>query len=69
MNRGAEAPATSPEMVVVRNAEDQEVIDALWKLDTRDQEVLALLVWDEVPRADAAQLLDISVQALESPTF
>ena len=50
--------------MVVRNAEDQEVIDALWNLDMKDQEVLALLVWDELPREDAARLLDISMEAL-----
>jgi len=60
----AEVPAAGPEAVVVRNAEDQEVIDALWNLDTKDQEVLALLVWDEFPREDAARLLDISLEAL-----
>lgn len=53
-----------PEAVVVRNAGDQEVIDALRNLDPKDQEVLALLVWDEVPREEAAALLGISVQAL-----
>ncbi len=60
----AELAMAGPEAVVVRNADDQEVIDALWNLDTKDQEVLALLVWDEVPREDAARLLDISREAL-----
>ncbi|MGI9610797.1 MAG: RNA polymerase sigma factor [Acidimicrobiia bacterium] len=60
----ADVPTVGPEAVVVRNAGDQEVIDALRNLDPKDQEVLALLVWDEVPREDAAQLLEISVQAL-----
>lgn len=56
--------AAGPEAVVVRNVADQEVIDALRNLDTKDQEVLALLVWDEVSRQDAAQFLDISLEAL-----
>lgn len=60
----ADMPTVGLEAVVVRNAGDQEVIDALRSLDPKDQEVLALLVWDEVPREDAAGLLDISVQAL-----
>jgi RNA polymerase sigma-70 factor (ECF subfamily) len=60
----ADVPMVGPETVVVRNAGDQEVIDALRNLDPKDQEVLALLVWDEVPREEAAALLDISVQAL-----
>jgi len=60
----AEVAMAGPEAVVVRNAADQEVIDAVSNLDTSDQEVLALLVWDEVPREEAARLLDISLQAL-----
>lgn len=60
----AEVAAAGPETVVVRNAEDQEVIDALWNLDPKDQEVLALLVWDELPREKAARFLNISVEAL-----
>lgn len=60
----AEVAVAGPEAVVVRNAEDQEVIDALRNLDTKDQEMLALLVWDEVRREDAARLLDISLEAL-----
>lgn len=60
---GEVAPA-GPEAVVVREAADQQVIDALRNLDVKDQEVLALLIWDEVPREDAAHLLEISVGAL-----
>ena len=60
----ANVPTVGPEAVVVRNAGDQEVIDAVRSLEPKDQEVLALLVWDEVPREEAAALLDISVQAL-----
>jgi RNA polymerase sigma-70 factor (ECF subfamily) len=57
------APA-GPEAIVVRDAGDQEVIDALRRLDPTDQEVLALLVWDEVPRDEAARLLEISKETL-----
>lgn len=60
----AAVPTIGPEAVVVRNTGDQEVIDALRNLDPKDQEVLALLVWDEVPREEAAALLDTSIQAL-----
>ena len=60
----AQEVAIGPEAVVVRNAEDQEVIDALRRLDVKDQEVLALLVWDEVPREEVARMLGISMDAV-----
>ncbi|MEE9184246.1 MAG: sigma-70 family RNA polymerase sigma factor [Acidimicrobiia bacterium] len=60
----AQEVAIGPEAVVVRNAEDQEVLDALRKLDVKDQEVLALLVWDEVPREEVARMLGISMDAV-----
>ena len=50
--------------MVVRNARDQQVIDALGHLDARDQEILALIVWDEVPRQEASNLLGISITAV-----
>ena len=60
----AEIATAGPEAQVVRNSEDQQVIDALRNLEPKDQQVLALLVWDEVPREDAARLLDISIEAV-----
>ncbi len=60
----AQTPAPSAETVVVRNARDQQVIDALGHLDARDQEILALIVWDEVPRQEASNLLGISITAV-----
>ena len=60
----APQPTPSADTVVLRNEGNQEVIDALHTLSAKDQEVLALIVWDEIPRADVAQLLDISEQAV-----
>lgn len=64
MGAMVQSPIAGPEAVVVRSDTDQEVIDALHRLEPRDQEVLALLVWDEVSRSDAARILDISLEAL-----
>ena len=60
----AAAPVPGPETIVVRNAEDQQVVEALQTLHVHDQEVLALIVWDEVPRARVAALLGVSEQAV-----
>lgn len=60
----AEAPRSSVESVVVRRVQDREVITALRSLSAKDQEILALVVWDEVDRTDVSALLGISVQAV-----
>lgn len=49
---------------VVRHERDREVIEAMASLGERDREVLALIVWDEVPRAEVATMLEISEQAV-----
>ncbi len=43
---------------MLRNEYNQEVIDAL---DPRDQELVALIVWDDIPREEVSNLLGISV--------
>ena len=53
----------SPEMVVVRNEEEREVIDALRQLAPKDQEILLLSVWEELPREDVAAILGCSPHA------
>ena len=54
----------SAETITLRNQRDQEVVDALARLNEADREVLALIVWDEVPRETAADMLNISVEAV-----
>ena len=44
----SEAPAPSAETVVLRNEYNQEVIDSLAGLHPRDQELVALIVWDDI---------------------
>lgn len=53
----------SPETVVVRNEEEREVVEALQRLRKRDQEVLLLSVWEELPRDDVAAILGCSPHA------
>lgn len=60
----SEEPPPSPETVVVRRAEDQEVLDALSRLKRRDREVLRLVVWEELSREDAAVVMELSVEAV-----
>lgn len=50
-------PDAAADTVVVRHERDQEVVDAVASLDERDREILGLIVWDEVPRADVASIL------------
>jgi RNA polymerase sigma-70 factor (ECF subfamily) len=60
------AAAADPgvDTLVVRHERDQEVIDAVASLSEPDREILALLVWEEVPRSEVADLLGISRHAV-----
>lgn len=58
-------PDTGPEPLVVRKEEYQAVIDALARLSKRDQEVLRLAVWDELPHAEIGALLGCSTGAVD----
>ncbi len=60
----AEAPAPSAETVVLRSVYNQEVIDALTSLNPRDQELVALIVWDDIPRQEVSNLFGISLTAV-----
>ncbi len=68
VGRTAQLPAEpdpGPEHVVVRDAEHQAAIDALAGLSPRDQEVLRLAVWDELPHAEIGALLGCSTGAVD----
>lgn len=58
-------PADGPEAVVVRRSEDQAVIDALAVLRPRDQEVLRLAYWDDLPHTEIASMLGCSRRAAD----
>ena len=64
----ADEPPTSseaPEPIVIRKQEYKEVLDALHRLSQKDQEVLRLAVWEELPHAEIAQLMGCSVGAVD----
>ena len=56
--RGAD-PAP-PEAVVIQNADDREVVDALATLRPQDQEILRLAYWEELPHAAIGELIGCS---------
>jgi RNA polymerase sigma-70 factor (ECF subfamily) len=58
-------PAPSPEVVVVRRSEDQEILDALACLRPQDQELLRLAVWEELPHAEIGEVLGCSAHAVD----
>lgn len=55
----------SVEAVVIRRAEDQEVLDGLGRLGPEDQELLRLAVWEELPHVEIAEVLGCSAHAVD----
>ena len=56
--------APTPEAAVVRREQDQEIIDALGELRDADSEVIRLALWEELPHADIAEILQCSDRAV-----
>jgi RNA polymerase sigma-70 factor (ECF subfamily) len=54
-----------PEAVVVRREADVEVLAALGRLRSVDQEVLRLAVWEEMPHSEIAEILGCSAHAVD----
>lgn len=54
-----------PEAVVVQRAQDREVVEAARRLGQADQEILRLAGWERLPHADIAEILGISVAAVD----
>ena len=65
----ATAPIDGPESVVLRRAEHAELLAALESLPERDQEVLRLATWEELPRAEIAELLGCSRHAVDQRIY
>ena len=63
-NSGHTEP-TTPEAQIVMQSEHEAVLDALGTLSDRDQEILRLKTWEEMPNADIAVALGISERAVE----
>lgn len=57
-------PDPSPEVLVVRREQDEQVLGALAVLRPRDREVLQLALWEELPHAAIAELMGCSTQAI-----
>ena len=60
-HRAEPGPAT----VAVRRAEDRRVLEAVSRLRPADQEILRLAGWEELPHSDIAEILGISVAAVD----
>ena len=63
---GPPGPAAdpTPETVVVRRSEDEEVLRALAELRPTDQEILRLSFWDELANGEIAEVLGIDRHAV-----
>ena len=55
----------SPEVVVIRREQDQEVIEVLSSLKESDSAILMLSVWEELTAPEIAIVLNISTSAAE----
>ncbi len=56
----------TPEMQVIRRAEDRELLDAVNRLKPMDQELLRLRTWEELSHADIASVVGMSARSVES---
>ena len=54
----------SPEMVVLRREQDEQVLRALAALRPRDREVLQLALWEGLPHEVIAEMLECSTKAV-----
>lgn len=59
----------APETVVVRREQDEQVLAAMARLGSDDQEVLRLALWEEVPHAVIAEILGCSVPAVTQRVY
>lgn len=64
LTQAGPAENPSPEVVVLRRAEDKEVLDAVARLRPKDQEVIRLAVWEELPHAQVGEVLGTSAHAI-----
>jgi RNA polymerase sigma-70 factor (ECF subfamily) len=65
LSLGSDSP-DPPETLVLRSAEEQELLDALWTLRPADREVLRLKAWEGLTHAEIASVLGISVSAVDA---
>lgn len=60
----AEEPE-NPETVVIRNADEQEALDALTRLSPKDQEIVRLRVWEELTSEQIGAVVSLSPSAVD----
>lgn len=59
----------TPEGIVLRRHEEQEVLDALHQLRPRDQELLRLSIWEELSNAEIGEIYGCSAHAVAQRRF
>jgi RNA polymerase sigma-70 factor (ECF subfamily) len=64
VQRTAVTENPTPETVVIRRFEDEEMLSAIGRLRPEDQEVLLLSVWEELPNRAIASVLRTSPNAI-----
>ena len=64
LSQVAPAEDPSPEVVVLRRAQDEEMLIAVDRLRPEDQEILRLAVWEELPHRQIAEVLGTSAHAI-----
>lgn len=55
----------NPETVVLRRAEEAELVDAVNRLRPNERELLLLAAWEQLPHAQIAEILGCSVHAID----
>lgn len=55
----------NPETVVLRRAEEAELLDAVNRLGQADRELLLLATWEELPHAQIGEVLGCSAHAVD----
>ena len=64
-----EAQEPAPETIVVRRAEDDELLAALRRLSPADQELLRLATWEELPHPAIGEQLGCSAHAVDQRIY
>ncbi len=64
LNQVGPAEDSSPEVVVLRRAQDEEMLAAVDRLRPEDQEILRLAVWEELPHAQIGEIVGTSPHAI-----
>jgi RNA polymerase sigma-70 factor (ECF subfamily) len=65
----AQEPTPTPETIVMRNRQHEEVLAALARLKPDDQELLRLAVWEELPHRLIAEALSCSRHAVDQRIY